>query len=109
MRKKKFKVWDKVLRKVIPFNGFISFDDDTVEIYADIGLNDLNGNLLFENDVVEVVDQTGKKIGEEVIRFCRGRYGIDHHFLCWDNWNDFVISTNKTKHEFYREMESKCT
>ncbi len=108
-KNKKFKVWDKILKKIIPFNGFISFEDDTVEIYSYTGLNDLNGNPIYENDVVDVIDQYGNKIDEQVVCFEYGRFGIDHHYLNWQNWNDNVINTNKTKHEFYREMESQRT
>ena len=53
-REIKFRVWDKLLNKFIPWNCFIPFDNDREYIIQQYtGLKDKDGQEIYEGDIIQ--------------------------------------------------------
>lgn len=52
-REIEFRVWDLKLKKMMPWNPCIAFDDPEYKIMQYIGLKDVTGQKIFEGDVIE--------------------------------------------------------
>jgi hypothetical protein len=48
----KFKVWDKILKKMIDYHSFLSFDNPEYVFLPYSGVNDTEGNEIYLGDVL---------------------------------------------------------
>ena len=70
----KFKVWDKILKKMIDYHSFLSFDNPEYVFLPYSGVNDTEGNEIYLGDVL-----TSDFVGSELqtVIFKDGMFTLD--------------------------------
>lgn len=71
----KFRVWDKILGRYIPYGPFIAFDNPEYVFEQFTGLKDSKGKDIYEGDIIDSEQSWGMK---GVVVFDEGVFSFDN-------------------------------
>ena len=81
MKSIEFRVWDTLLNKYVNYHGHMQFDNQTYVFEQYSGIKDIDGNKIFEGDIVDIKNNDINKRGE--VRFMRGTFIVHTGKQIW--------------------------
>ena len=94
IREKKFKIWNDSTKSWVGIKELLNGEDVTTLDY--LGFDDINGEMLFEADIVEVQGHPFHRYEGDIcgVRGLNGRY-----VLKWNNKMEIVLTRNPKDNE----------